>query len=66
MFGDSKVVIMSAVGSEFYNYIKKLEDNGDKLIPVTPLEQPIAFEFNVRILSFYIYLHNKTFILKSI
>lgn len=39
---------MSVIGPEFYNFIKKLEDNGDKLIPATPVEQPIEFEFNVR------------------
>lgn len=39
---------MSVIGPEFYHFIKKLEDNGDKLIPATPVEQPIEFEFNVR------------------
>lgn len=38
---------MSAVTPEFYDFIKKLEDNDDKLVP-SPLDQPIDFEFNVR------------------
>lgn len=38
---------MSAIGPEFINFIKKLEDNGDKLVPGTVLEQPLEFEFNV-------------------
>ncbi|CAG9123768.1 unnamed protein product [Plutella xylostella] len=39
---------MSAVGPEFYHFIKKLEDNGDKLPPPTLslIQQPLEFEFN--------------------
>lgn len=40
---------MSVIGPEFYSFIKKLEDNGDKVITTTPVEQPLEFEFNVRI-----------------
>ncbi|XP_063367062.1 uncharacterized protein LOC134655525 [Cydia amplana] len=36
---------MSAVTAEYYEFIKKLEENDDKLIP-NPLEQPVDFEFN--------------------
>ncbi|XP_047997362.1 uncharacterized protein LOC125234977 isoform X2 [Leguminivora glycinivorella] len=36
---------MSAVTTEYYEFIKKLEENDDKLIP-NPLEQPVDFEFN--------------------
>lgn len=39
--------MMSAIGPEFLNFIKKLEDNGDKILSSTPLEQPLDFEFNV-------------------
>lgn len=39
---------MSVIAPEFFNFIKKLEDNGDKLTPTTPVEQPLEFEFNVR------------------
>lgn len=47
---------MAALGPEFLNFIKKLEDSGDKLVITTPLEQPIEFEFNVRIyICFYQY-----------
>ncbi|XP_050352538.1 uncharacterized protein LOC126774925 [Nymphalis io] len=37
---------MSVVGPEFFSFIKKLEDNGDKLTPGSPIEQPLEFEFN--------------------
>ncbi|XP_026763189.2 uncharacterized protein LOC113521740 [Galleria mellonella] len=37
---------MSAVSPEFLNYIKKLEDNGDKLTTGTPIEPLLEFEFN--------------------
>lgn len=39
---------MSVIAPEFFNFIKKLEDNGDKLTATTPVEQPLEFEFNVR------------------
>ncbi|XP_059054898.1 uncharacterized protein LOC131848951 [Achroia grisella] len=37
---------MSTVGPEFLSYIKKLEDNGDKLTTGTPMEPHLEFEFN--------------------
>ncbi|CAH0401315.1 unnamed protein product [Chilo suppressalis] len=40
---------MSAIGPDFYHFIKKLEENDDKLVSCTsisPLEQPADFEFN--------------------
>ncbi|KAJ2948640.1 hypothetical protein O0L34_g7895 [Tuta absoluta] len=37
---------MSAIGPEFFNFIKKLADNNDKLVASTPFDQPIEFEFN--------------------
>lgn len=38
---------MFAMGPEFFHFIKKLEENGDKLTSYTPFEQPLEFEFNV-------------------
>ncbi|XP_075981511.1 modifier of rpr and grim, ubiquitously expressed [Anticarsia gemmatalis] len=37
---------MFAMGPDFFQFIKKLEENGDKLTSSTPLEQPLDFEFN--------------------
>ncbi|KAJ0174204.1 hypothetical protein K1T71_010350 [Dendrolimus kikuchii] len=37
---------MSAIGPEFLNFIKKLEDNGDKVTFGATFDQPIDFEFN--------------------
>ncbi|XP_072942556.1 uncharacterized protein morgue [Epargyreus clarus] len=37
---------MSVIGPEFLNFIKKLEDNGDKLVSGSPVEQPLEFEYN--------------------
>lgn len=37
---------MSAIGSEFLCFLRKLEDNGDKVITGIPPEQPADFNFN--------------------
>ncbi|XP_060805773.1 uncharacterized protein LOC106132759 [Amyelois transitella] len=36
---------MSAIGPEFLAFIKKLEENGDKITPGSPLEEPLDFQF---------------------
>lgn len=38
---------MSLITDEFLNFVKKLEDNDDKLTFVSTIEQPPEFEFNV-------------------
>lgn len=55
---------MSVIGPEFYSFIKKLEDNGDKLTPGTPVEQPLEFEFNVRKSERELYMNGFIFIIK--
>lgn len=35
------------MGPEFFNFIKKLEENDDKLTSVTPQQEPLDFEYNV-------------------
>lgn len=42
---------MSAIGSEFLIFLKKLEDNGDKVVTGTPSEQPNDFDFNASIIN---------------
>ncbi|CAG5048859.1 unnamed protein product [Parnassius apollo] len=37
---------MSLLEPEFFNFLKKLEENGDKLTAGTPLEEPLEFEYN--------------------
>lgn len=37
---------MFAMDQEFFQFIKKLEENGDKLTSTTPIEQPLDFEYN--------------------
>lgn len=51
---------MFAMGPEFFNFMKKLEENGDKLTSSTPFEQPLDFEFNVSILIFWFKLLIRT------
>lgn len=45
---------MFTMGPEFFNFMKKLEGNGDKLICSTPSEQPLEFEFDVSMMCFEI------------
>ncbi|XP_068620303.1 uncharacterized protein morgue [Battus philenor] len=37
---------MSLIEPEFLNFIKKLEENSDKLPSINPLEEPLEFEYN--------------------
>ncbi|XP_013162577.1 PREDICTED: uncharacterized protein LOC106114047 [Papilio xuthus] len=37
---------MSLMGPEFFNFIKKLEENDDKLTSVTPMQEALEFEYN--------------------
>ncbi|XP_038211350.1 uncharacterized protein LOC119831867 isoform X1 [Zerene cesonia] len=42
---------MSVMAPDFLNFIKKLEEGEDKLMSVSPIEQPLEFEFNNSVCS---------------
>lgn len=47
IFRKVQITKMSLIEPDFFSFLKKLEENGDKLTSGTPLEEPLEFEYDV-------------------